>query len=139
MNVTIQQTPQHVTFDGLMATYCIARDALTGRRAAMFQVVQLGEGIVQFRTMDRRSMPPDFGFSDALKLAMVYETQRGAQRPPKPRQPEPIRPNHSILRHIRPMHLPADRGFRSLPSNTRPMRRLLCHKLAARHAMKGAA
>ena len=140
MNVTIQQTPEHTTFDGHTATYCVARDALTGRRAAMFQVVQLGEGVTQFRTLDRRSMPPDFTLNDAIKLAMVDEERRRAKRPPRRPHWTEVQPRpHPGTRFIRPMQLPPERGFRTPPENARPMRRRLCQKLAERYAMKGVA
>ncbi len=127
------------TFDGLTATYCVVRDALTGCRKAVFQVVQLGEGITQYRTMDRRTMPPDFTFDEAIKLAMADETKRRAQRPPK--RPNPVTPprENPNFRNIRPMHLPAERGFRPPADHARPMRRRLCQKLAERYVMKGMA
>ncbi len=139
MNVVISQSNPHTTHDGHTGTHCTCFDALTARVVARFQVVQLGEGVTQYRTMDRRSMPPDFTFDEAITLAMADETKRRAQRPPRPPKPEPIRPNHHILRNIRPMHLPAERGFRPVPPTARPMRRLMCQKLRERYAMKGAA
>jgi hypothetical protein len=140
MNVTIQQTPEHTTFDGLTATYCIARDALTGQRVAMFQVVQIEPGVVQYRTMDRRSMPPDFTFDDAIKLAMVDERRRRGTPPPRRRLPDPAPQRFPAqYRNIRPMPLPPDRGYRQPSDHARPMRRLLCAKLAERHARKAVA
>lgn len=136
--ITIQQTPTHTTFDGLSASYAVCRDALTGRRVAMFQVVDLGEAVTQYRTMDRRSMPPDFTFDDAIKLAMADERTRRGNPPPMRRQPEPVR-QHPDLRHIRPMQLPPARGFRHPLPAAHPMRRLLCERLAERYAAKGAA
>jgi hypothetical protein len=138
MNLVIHQSNPHTTFDGHNATYAVCFDALTAQRVAMVQVVQLGEGVTQYRTMDRRSMPPDFELNDAIELAMT-DQQRRAQRPPKARQPEPIRPNHSISRNVHPMPLPPERGFRRPPDTAPPMRRLLCQKLADRSALKGVA
>lgn len=139
MNVTIQQTAQHTTFDGHPATYCVVRDALTAQRVAMVQVVDLGEGVIQYRTMDRRSMPPDFTLNDAIKLAMTYETKRRGTAPPRRQvRPEP-RFVPSWHRNIRPMQLPPNRGYRRPSDSTRPMRQLLCQKLAERFDMKGAA
>lgn len=139
MNIVISQSNPHTTFDGHPATYCTCFDALTARVVARFQVVQLGEGVTQYRTMDRRTMPPDFTFDEAIKLAMADETKRRAQRPPK--RPHPVTPpkEHHILRNIRPMPLPPDRGYREPSPTARPMRRLMCQKLRERYAMKGAA
>ena len=135
MNVIIQHTPEHTTTDGLTATYAVCRDCLTGNRASMFQIVQLGEGVVQYRTMDQRTMPPDFTMKDAIALAMVYEAKRKASRPPiVNRQPRPIPPEpHRIGRHILPMHLPPARGYQRPPESARPLRRLLCANLAERY------
>ena len=141
MNVIIQHTPEHTTSDGHSAIYCVCRDCLTGNRAAMFQVVQLGEGVVQYRTMDQRSMPPDFTLNDAISLAMVSESKRRATRPPinnRHPRPEPPQPHH-IGRYIRPMHLPPNRGYQRPPDSARPLRRLLCNKLSERYGKAVAA
>jgi hypothetical protein len=139
-NVTIQQTPQHTTFDHYPATYAIVRDALTARRGAIFQVVDLGENVTQYRTLDRRSMPPDFELSDAIRLAMVYETKRRGATPPRKRPgvPTPAK-EHSIARNIRPMQLPPNRGYQRPPDTAPPMRRLMCDKLRARANRKAVA
>lgn len=137
MNVVIHQSNPHTTFDNHLATYCVIRDALTAKRVAMFQVVDLGEGVTQYRTMDRRSMPPDFTLNDAIRLAMADETRRRATRPPRRRHWTDIQPRpHPGTRFIRPMPLLPERGFRPVSPTARPMRRLLCQKLQARSAQK---
>jgi hypothetical protein len=93
----------------------------------MFQVVDLGEGVRQYRTMDRRTMPPDFSLDDAIRLAMVDECKRRAQRPPKPQ-----RPPRRHYEQIAPMHVPPSRGYERPPASAAPMRRLLCDKLRQR-------
>jgi hypothetical protein len=131
VNVTIQQPPTHTTFDGLTATYCVVRDALTGRRTALLEVVAVGEGVTEYRTMDRRTMPSDFTFDEAIKLAMGDEQRRRGTPPPIKRKPFTPLKEHHILRNIRPMQLPPGRRYQPHP-NTRPMRRLMCQKLRQR-------
>jgi hypothetical protein len=141
VNLIIQQTPTHTTFDGYRASYAVCRDCLTGNRTAMFQIVQLGEGVVQFRTMAQRTMPPDFTINDAIRLATICETKRRATRPPiGNRQPRPTTPEpHRIGRRTRPMHLPPTRGYQRPQDTARPVRRLLCAKLAERYGKRVAA
>jgi hypothetical protein len=127
MQLHLQQTPEHQTFDHHPATYCVVRDALTGRREAMFQVVQLGEGVRQYRTMDRRSMPPDFTFDEAIRLAMADETKRRATRPLRLPKPQDTRP--------RPQR--ANRWYAPVSPST-PIRRFFGPKSVVRSARKQA-
>jgi hypothetical protein len=126
MNVVIQQTPEHRTHDGHTGTYAVLFDAPTARKVGMLQIVERGDGTVEYRDTDQRSLPLDFSMNDAIRFAIADQQRRRASRPAKPAKPQRIR-RQRIDRWYTP------------PKPIRPMRQLLVTRLQARYAMKGAA
>lgn len=129
MNIVIQQTPEHRTHDGYAGTYAVLFDALAAKKIGMLQVVDLGDGTVEYRDTDKRSLAPNFTMNDAIKFAIADQQRRRASRPSKPARP--AKPQR--IRRPR-----TDRWY-TPPKPIRPMRQLLVTRLQARYAMKGAA
>jgi hypothetical protein len=124
--IVIQQTPEHRTHDGYTGTYAVLFDALTARKVGMLQIVERGDGTVEYRDTDQRSLPRDFTMNDAIRFVIADQQRRWASRSAKPAKPQRLR-----RQRIDRWYLP--------PKLIRPMRRLLVSRLQARYAQKAVA